>query len=121
MLLSPLIFDMFYYGGTAAEEQSAGAGLEALCVRRDLSSAAPLAVPTMRMLPPCLHLQTRLSLNGGGDWQPLSRPERFTNPQCNTCKAGAPDHQCRLHLHGPTSWFAPEGEPSALSSPANLF
>ncbi|KAL4423249.1 hypothetical protein ABPG77_000041 [Micractinium sp. CCAP 211/92] len=54
-------------------------------------------------------LQTRLSLNGGGDWQPLSRPERFTNPQCNTCKAGAPDHQCRLHLHGPTSWFAPEG------------
>lgn len=75
----------------------------------------------MRMLPPCLHLQTRLSLNGGGDWQPLSRPERFTNPQCNTCKAGAPDHQCRLHLHGPTSWFAPEGEPSALSSPANLF
>lgn len=64
-----------------------------------------------RFLPPRPCLQTRLSLNGGGDWQPLSRPERFTNPQCNTCKAGAPDSQCRLHLHGPTSWFAPEGAP----------
>lgn len=68
------------------------------------------AAPTVPNPTPGRCLQTRLSLNGGGDWQPLSRPERFTNPQCNTCKPGAPDNQCRLHLHGPTSWFAPEGE-----------
>ena len=58
-------------------------------------------------------LQTKLSLNGGADWQSLPPPANFRFAQCNTCQAGTPAEQCRLHLHGPTSWFAPEGVCSA--------
>jgi hypothetical protein len=54
-------------------------------------------------------LQTRISLNGGADWRPLAPPASFRFGSCNACKPGAPPEQCRLHLHGPTSWFAPEG------------
>ena len=54
-------------------------------------------------------LQTRLSLNAGADWRALAPPANFRFAQCNTCAAGTPPEQCRLHLHGPTSWFAPEG------------
>ncbi|KAL4860184.1 Vacuolar protein sorting/targeting protein 10 [Chlorella vulgaris] len=54
-------------------------------------------------------LQTKISLNGGADWQSLPPPASFRFGTCNTCQPGAPPEQCRLHLHGPTSWFAPEG------------
>lgn len=63
-----------------------------------------------RRLPP----QTRFTLNGGADWRPLAPPATYRWPVCNTCKAGAPAEQCRLHLHGPTSWFAPQGAPARL-------
>lgn len=54
-------------------------------------------------------LQTRITLNGGADWRALDPPASYRWPVCNTCKPGAPADQCRLHLHGPTSWFAPQG------------
>jgi hypothetical protein len=50
-----------------------------------------------------------MSLTGGASWQSLDPPASYRFAQCNTCKAGTPAEQCRLHLHGPTSWFAPEG------------
>ena len=55
-------------------------------------------------------LQTKLSLNGGADWQPLTGPPNYRFGQCNTCPPSAPAGACTLQLHGPTSWFAPEGE-----------
>lgn len=60
-------------------------------------------------------LQTRISLNGGADWRPLPPPASFRFPACNACQPGAAPEQCSLHLHGPTSWFAPEGAPPLLS------
>ena len=57
--------------------------------------------------------QTRITLNGGADWRALDPPASYRWPVCNTCKPGAPADQCRLHLHGPTSWFAPQGKRGA--------
>lgn len=73
--------------------------------------------PALRDLSPSPHQpttpnisQTRISLNGGANWAPVAPPASYRWAVCNTCKPGAPADQCRLHLHGPTSWFAPEGE-----------
>eukprot|EP00887_Chlorella_sp_A99_P000674 scaffold5.g674.t1 len=55
-------------------------------------------------------LQTRISTNGGATWAPLPPPKSFRFGQCNTCGGAAGDlGRCSLHLHGPSSWFAPEG------------
>lgn len=50
-----------------------------------------------------------MSYNGGSSWKLVSPPTNFRYSQCNTCPAGASLEECSLHLHGPTSWFAPEG------------
>ena len=71
------------------------------------NSHAPLHRLTLYLTGACL--QTRMSLTGGASWQSLDPPASYRFAQCNTCKAGTPAEQCRLHLHGPTSWFAPEG------------
>lgn len=55
------------------------------------------------------YLQTRLSINGGANWDAINPPTSYRYGQCNTCSASASADQCSLHLHGPTSWFAPEG------------
>jgi sortilin len=56
-------------------------------------------------------LRTRLSLTGGASWRLLAPPAAFRFPRCNACAPGAApgSDACALHLHGPTSWFAPEG------------
>lgn len=65
------------------------------------------------------YLRTRLSFNGGASWRSLSPPTSFRFGQCNTCPPGATGDQCALHLHGPTSWFAPEGpHPNFYSLPS---
>jgi hypothetical protein len=55
-------------------------------------------------------LQTRVTRNGGAAWEAIRPPSSFRFGQCNACAPGAPIEQCSLHLHGPTSWFAPEGK-----------
>lgn len=54
----------------------------------------------------CLPMQ--LSFNGAADWQELTPPERFTFPECSTCQPG---DDCKLHLHGPSSWHYGAGVP----------
>lgn len=54
-------------------------------------------------------LRTKITYTGGSTWEQLGPPAAFRFSQCNTCTPGAEGGQCRLHLHGPTSWFAPEG------------
>lgn len=64
-------------------------------------------------------LRTRLSINGGSAWGALQPPSSFRFGHCNTCPPGASLEQCSLHLHGPTSWFAPEGpHPNFYSIPS---
>lgn len=55
-------------------------------------------------------LRSRLSLDGGSSWQSLNPPENFRYGVCNSCSPGATPDQCKLHVHGPSSWLAPEGE-----------
>ena len=63
-------------------------------------------------------LRTRVSFNGGGSWEAVPPPASFRYGHCNTCAPGAPADQCSLHLHGPTSWYAPEGpHPNFYSLP----
>ena len=70
--------------------------------------------------PSAPRVQTRITLNSGAEWKALDPPASYRWPVCNTCKPGAPAEQCRLHLHGPTSWCAPQGERQggALAVPA---
>lgn len=63
--------------------------------------------PILRAPRPHNPAQTRLSTNGGADWAPIPAPANKW-PKCG-CKAGLPADQCHLHLHGPTSWLAPQG------------
>lgn len=62
-------------------------------------------------------LHTRLSLNGGADWAPLPPPATFRSAQCNACRGGGAG--CALHLHGPSSWAAPEGPHPSVYSQAS--
>lgn len=80
-------------------------GIPGMYIANQVDDAAMAA----RKASPTDFLQTKMSLNGGADWQSLAPPTSFRFGQCNTCKPGATGDQCRLHLHGPTSWFAPEG------------
>ena len=54
-------------------------------------------------------LTSKLTLNGGSDWRPLNPPSSYRFGVCNTCPAGGDPAACKLHIHGTTSWFAPEG------------
>ena len=56
-------------------------------------------------------LKTWHSKNGGATWDLIAPPEEYRYPQaCNACAPGSTKEACALHLHGPTSWFAPEGQ-----------
>lgn len=48
-------------------------------------------------------VQTRISFNGGGVWEPILAPNSFNNEKCNQCSMNAP---CYLHLHGPSNWLS---------------
>jgi hypothetical protein len=54
------------------------------------------------------YLQTRVSHTGGATWAPLAAPATYRHARCKACEPGA-QGGCDLHLHGPTSWQAPEG------------
>jgi len=57
------------------------------------------------------YLKTQHSTNGGATWDLIAPPEAYRYPQaCNSCPPGSSLEACALHLHGPTSWFAPEGQ-----------
>lgn len=68
-------------------------------------------------------MTSKLSTNGGSDWKGLKPPASYRFGVCNTCPAGSSsggdDPNCRLHLHGSTSWFAPEGPRPNLYSVEN--
>ena len=55
-------------------------------------------------------LKTKHSRNGGATWDLIAQPEEFRHTQCNACAPGSTRESCALHLHGPTSFFAPEGQ-----------
>ena len=55
------------------------------------------------------YLKTKHTMNGGSSWELISPPQSFRHSQCNTCTPGSSLEDCSLHLHGPTSWLAPEG------------
>lgn len=55
-------------------------------------------------------LKTKHSKNGGATWDLIAPPEEYRHTQCNTCAPGSTRESCALHLHGPTSFFAPEGQ-----------
>lgn len=55
-------------------------------------------------------LKTKLTRNGGATWDLITPPEEYRYTQCNTCAPGSTKDSCALHLHGPTSFFAPEGQ-----------
>lgn len=64
------------------------------------------------------YLRTQISLTGGSSWQFLAPPANYRFGQCNTCPPGSEVPRCSLHLHGPTSWYAPEGpHPNFYSLP----
>lgn len=46
-------------------------------------------------------VETRISFNGGGQWENLQAPTKFNNPSCNKCDN---NRECFLHLHGSSSW-----------------
>lgn len=54
-------------------------------------------------------LRTKHTVNGGSSWNLIQPPQSFRHSQCNTCTPGSSLEECSLHLHGPTSWLAPEG------------
>jgi len=54
-------------------------------------------------------IKTKHTMNGGSSWDLISPPQSFRHSQCNTCTPGSSLKECSLHLHGPTSWLAPEG------------
>ncbi len=56
----------------------------------------------------------QITFNGGSSWDYIAPPATFRFAQCNSCPPGASASDCRLHLHGPTSWFSPEGEQGPL-------
>jgi len=63
-------------------------------------------------------LKTKLTVNGGAQWDYIKPPQSFRFSQCNTCTPGSSLDSCSLHLHGATSWFAPEGpHPNVYSLP----
>lgn len=45
---------------------------------------------------------TRISFNGGGEWQPIAVPNKVNNAKCDRCN-GRPD--CSLHLYGNSAWL----------------
>ena len=52
----------------------------------------------------------QVSYNGGAHWHLLKKPQNFTFPRCDTCSKLNSSWECQLHLHGPSSWHATEGE-----------
>ena len=66
------------------------------------------------------YLNTKLSKNGGAKWDLIPPPEEFRYTQCNSCEPGSTKESCALHLHGPTSYFAPEGQVRITSLPLPL-
>lgn len=64
------------------------------------------------------YLQTRVSHTGGASWAPLAAPASYRHARCKACEPGA-QGGCDLHLHGPTSWQAPEGShPNFYTTPS---
>lgn len=55
------------------------------------------------------YLKTKHTSSGGSSWSLINPPQSFRHSQCNTCTPGSSLQECSLHLHGPTSWLAPEG------------
>ncbi len=47
-------------------------------------------------------IETRITFNGGGHWAPIPAPTHFQHTKCDRCSGRA---NCRLHLHGSSSWF----------------
>jgi sortilin len=61
-------------------------------------------------------IETRISFNGGGAWQPLPAPKTFHHAKCDLC-GGKPD--CSLHLHGSSAWlYGSTQYPSVYSHPS---
>ncbi|GAB4816671.1 hypothetical protein N2152v2_003717 [Parachlorella kessleri] len=64
-------------------------------------------------------LKTMVTFNGGATWDFVPPPASFRYAQCNTCPPGSSAADCRLHLHGPTSWFSAEGpRPNVYAHPS---
>lgn len=70
-----------------------------------VAPAACLFSSACSLTEPCL----QVSFSGGASWQDLALPSHYRHAACNRCRAG--DAQCRLHLHGPSSWYSGPGEP----------
>ena len=56
----------------------------------------------------------QISFNGGAQWQDLQPPASFRHSSCNRCSQG--DRNCKLHLHGPSSWYAGPGALPAVGT-----
>ena len=91
-------------------------------LRRQTSRCPPgqaAALTSSRHQAPETPLHPQISFNGGAQWQDLQPPASFRHTSCNRCSQG--DSNCRLHLHGPSSWYSgPGAQPCCSAGPQSL-
>mmetsp|Transcript_30445 Transcript_30445/g.86055 ORF Transcript_30445/g.86055 Transcript_30445/m.86055 type:complete len:916 (+) Transcript_30445:131-2878(+) len=105
------VFSVNYYGQRLADWHRVE-GLPGVFITNQLEVGA-MTEMTMKERNWNEFVETMITFNGGGHWQHLQAPKTFRNEKCNLC---GPNENCRLHLHGASSWVGgADGRPSVYS------